>query len=716
MVLYSRRMHVSGAVIHTRATFSGVILHMIVVVVMLTPVAAAAVDVSQVADWRDYLRLVPWSVHGDYRPVLLADRAAATSLAGYLGGEAVFLDSAAIDALVAAAWPDVTAVVVTGEDRLLATVAAAIAAALDRPLRLEPAPADGDPAAIVVDASPDGRLRDLPRALAYYDSLADGDAVVLCADDDFTFLAAAVAARHRAALSVDLAAAAARHPRTLTWIVDPRRVSTSAVRRLYRANADDDSTGIYGPAIGVITALTPTDASALLARIFGYEKLQGAWRHRLAVCDANAPTDSSASRNGPWTVHRVDGAALNAEVLNGLLCASAYVNLGAHGSPTGFMLAGENWPDAPALPATAPLVFVGESCTTADVAGAGVERSIALRLIGAGAVAYVGSLEIGGVAIVGGLPFAACTPGCPLGEHVRLQSAARMDVLDDWPHALLIGDPLFHQLADERVECRLAPGAEETAIGIGGAVDSLATAIAVELPAGAPVTWATVVTASSSVTYSRGWPRPLAAVPSADGLRLLIPWSSDAGTLTVHAGTPPSSLRLLAAWDVGRTGVKGLLNDMTTMSRSTQWVVFAITALLVVVASARIRRSERSGSALLVSVFVGAGVGALAAASHVSAPVAAATGGGAAALAALLDLRRAHVGRLVAALGLFLAPLLATLGLLGMMGVPARLVGAIAAGIGLLALAFLVSYVLGRLVLAAAPRLAAAHSTAHRHR
>ncbi len=716
MVPYSRRMNVTRTVIHMRATFSGVILHMIVVVVMLTPLAASAAAVSQVADWRDYLRLVSWSVHGDYRPILLADRAAATSLAGYMGGDAVFLDSAAIDALVAAAWPDITAVVVTGEDRRLATVAAAIAAALDRPLRLEPAPSDGDPAAIVVGAGPAGRLRDLPRALAYYDSLADGDAVVLCADDDFTFLAAAVAARHRAALSIDLDAAAARHPRSLTWVVDPRQVSTSAVRRLYRANAVDDSTGIYGPAIGVITAHTPTDASALLARIFGYEKLQGAWRHHLAVCNANAPADSSASRNGPWTTRRVDGSALNAEGLNGLLCTSAYVNLGAHGSPMGFMLAGENWPDAPALPATAPLVFVGESCTTADVASTGVERSIALRMIGAGAVAYVGSLEIGGVAIVGDLPFAACTPGCPLGEHVRLQSAARMDVLDDWPHALLIGDPLFYQLADERVECRLLSGTAETVIEIGGAADSLATAIAVDLPASTPVTWATVETASGSVTYSRGWPRPLAAVPSADGLRLLIPWSSDAGTLTVHVGTPPLSLRLLAAWDVGRTGVKGLLNDMTTMSRSTQWVVFAITALLVMVAAARIRRSERSGAALLVSVFVGAGVGVLAVASHASASVAAATGGGAAALAALLDLRRAHVGRVVAALGLFLAPLLVALGLLGMMGVSTRLAGTVAAGIGLLALAFLVSYVLGRLVLAAAPRLAAARSTARQHR
>ena len=694
----------AAAAIPARTTVSGTILRLIAfAAVLLTAGTAAAAVVFQVDSWQDYLRLVPWSCHGDYRPVLLTDEPAAIALAGYLGGGSIHLYPAGVDSLLAAAWPDAPAVVAAGADRRLATVAAAIAAALDRPLRLTVAAAGGDSAGEVVveGGGQNGRLHGLAPALAYYDGLVGDEGVVLCADDDYTCLAAAVAARHRSALSCDLAGAAARRPRSLTWVVDPGQVTTAAVRRLYREAAGGDSTLVYAPAIGVITARTPAEASALLARTFCYDRLRGAWRRRITDCSAPGAAGDDTSREGPWSIRRVRGTALTADSLADVLAGSAYVNLFAHGSPSGFMLAGSNWPDATPLPPAAPLVFVGESCETADIASAGVANSVALRLIGAGAVAYVGSLEIGGVAVVGDHPFACCTPDCPLGEHVRLQNAARMQLVDSWPHTLLIGDPLFHQAADERVSCRIEKGELGTVVRISGAADSLSTAIAVDLPGSGPVSYAKVETASGSAVYTLGWPQPLAAAPASGKMRVLIPWSAEDGTLTVYGGPLPLSLRLFAVLENGRMGVRSLLDDVPTATRGAPVVILAIAVLIALGAALRICRSPRWRAASAVSVLIGSGVGAAAWWSDVSTITSVATAGGAAAVAALLDLHRARGGRLAAALGLFLAPMLVELGFVGMMGVSAKIIRMLIAGMGLLAAVFLISFGLGRLVLAA---------------
>jgi hypothetical protein len=555
-----------------------------------------------VSDWRSYLQMVSVSTHSGCTPLLYVNDTSGNAKVRHFvklyDGTAVTADSVTIDSIIAANWPHPETVVTCEDDRRLGLVASVIASALESPLLFPPqfknSPLPRRAKRIIavgkcepVEGVETKILSGLTEALQYYNGLVETEpGAILIADDEFSFLASSVAAGHRASIVTDYDEIIKHRPRYLAWVTEPKGVTVDAVKGLYQACMFTPGLQVYEPAIGVLTALSAGDLSLLIARTQVYPQLQGDWKSRIMVAGVGGGDQQETWRCGPMEFTSLRGADVSVRNFTDALQSVGYAELGAHGSPGGFQLADDSWPSDKEVPPLPPLVFIGESCLTGDITGAGVEKSVALRLIAAGAVAYVGSMEIGGVATIGDYPFAFCSPQAPLGEHVRLQSAGRVDLHDDWPHAVLIGDPTFHQLEHERIEYTVDTASIPIRVMIEGPSDSISTAVVLRIPGCSDIEYAESVIDGEECRYGRGgliWGKSVAVAPAFDLQTMLIEWpGGGGGEVTVFSESPllTAGERILVK---ALVGIQSVFWDMPTIMPGFSWGVAGASIVLLLV-------------------------------------------------------------------------------------------------------------------------------------
>lgn len=529
------------------------------------PALAAERPIYVVQDWQAYLRLVPVSVRNGYIPLLYNPHTDPTPairhFAALYRGSIQILDAEGIEQVVARQWSQAETIVVAEAQPQLGMIAAAIAAELDSPLffdlptvtalqqlRVRQVIAVGD---VALPAQLESvRLHDSEEAQAYYNALIGTSPVaVLATAGSWNFLAAGVAAHHRGTLLLSPDEIQDQRPRHLVWVTRPQSVTRPNVYALYEACRFTPGSRVYDVNVGILTGLARHDVALLMARTYAYRELDGEWKTRAVTASDRAVQIPQVA---PLENTLLVGKALSGEALLAAMRDAGYVWIEAHGDPGGLALPDGPWPTDPRdITDLPPLVFVAESCKTGDITGAGVDRSLALHIVAAGAVAYVGSMEMGGVGL---FSYALSTPAAPLGALVRLQNALRMDVDADGPRAILIGDPTFCRFEDEWVDYEVVAAPDSIRVRIHARSAHPSPVIALELPDATVVRYARVRGAEGrEIGYMPGlFERALASAPTFGHTTVLLEWPGGDGDLLLHARAP------LEAW-VRRSAAHGLL-------------------------------------------------------------------------------------------------------------------------------------------------------------
>jgi hypothetical protein len=443
-------------------------------------------------------------------------------------------------------------------------------------------------------------------------------------------------------------------------------VTFEAVQDLYAHARLSPESQVYDVAIGILTGLSPHDIALLMARTYAYPELQGPWRTQVLQASTDAASASQTSKDGLFEVTTLSGEALTGDRFLQTLQSAGHVNITAHGSPSGFALADGSCPGPREIAALPPLVFVAEACLTGDIASVGPEESVALRLVAAGAVAYVGSMATGGVGLVGEYPFLFSTPRLPLGQLVRLQNAARLAADADVPRAILIGDPTFHQFDEEWIAYEVHPEADTIRVRIANTDEPRPVVVALELSGLPEMAYAESVQGEARlVNYQPGISlsdQPL-SVASTNGLQqVLLEWPGGDGELILYPSPPLGAvLGQVLAWAL--LGVRAIFVDALSMPGLGGWPV-AIVSLGLLLAIGRGQRGNSARPRFWTGLLVSIGMGLLGIVYYVSQallplwPVIVAIGCGAANAAWLVLSERPVFGRTALRVALFLAPLI----------------------------------------------------------
>lgn len=440
----------------------------LVPVLLIVSLACSSVDADAgrcpiciAADWHEFLKLVPVCNDNSYIPLLFnEEKQESSSIAKFMElyeGEFRKYNFKAPDLTISGIYAGMDSLVICPDNMRLAVIASVIAAHLKIPLYFNndtlPKKAGRKFAVIVGDSNANFhgeviRLENIESALDYYNNLARNKSMaVIINDDDYSFLAAEVAAHHDCPILDDFEKIAQFQPKYLAWVTKPGTVKKEKVRELYGACRFTEVSKVYDVGVGILTGLSARDVSLLTARAYSYSAMSGDWKTHLVMAAQEMISSDSQMAAGYFET-ALGGTDFTCSKVRTALKNASYLALCEHGGPSGFAMIGEGWPNGGRIPDLPPFVFAAEACLTGDITGAGVNASIALRSVEAGAVAYIGSMEVGGVALVE-KAFAFCTPDFPISEHVRLQNAARMDADADWPRSILIGEPTFHQLDNE---------------------------------------------------------------------------------------------------------------------------------------------------------------------------------------------------------------------------------------------------------------------------
>jgi len=569
-------------------------------------------------DWQTYLRLAPLSTRDGYVPLLYNPEPNVTPaiahFADLYGGAVLALDAEGVAAFIAAQWPRAeTVVVADGSHPHFGLVAAAIAAALKCPLFFEiPAVADlkhlGTQQVIAVGAValPEGMggvvLREVVDAQAYYNRLVGPRPVaVLAGEGEMAFLAAEAVAFHRANLLLTAGEIPDFQPRYLAWVTAPSSVTKATVYELYNLCRFSAGSKVYDVGVGILTGLEPHDVALLMARAYAYPQLAGEWKTRVLSAGEKSVPFAQPVVEQLFTLVTLAGNDLTGDAFLEVMGSVGHVAVEAHGSPSGLALADGSWPGSRVIFNLPPLVFVAESCETGDLGAFGVDKSVALQVIAGGAVAYIGSLEVGGVGLVGSYPYAFSTPATPLGTLVRLQTAARMAVDADTPRVILIGDPTFHQFDQEWLQYELLSdigGAARVQIRIPQTLGPVVMAL--DLPADRQIQYMRAYrSAGEDMRYMQGMPysdlplgrllafeRPFSSAPTLGGATILLEWSGGDGILTLHESRP---LGALIRWLLsnGLIGVQAIFIDFLSMQGTAAPLAIVSMVVLLVVRSKR---------------------------------------------------------------------------------------------------------------------------------
>lgn len=303
-------------------------------------------------------------------------------------------------------------------------------------------------------------------------------------------------------------------------------------------------------------------------------------------------------------------------------------------------------------------------------------------MIAGGAVAYIGSMETGGVALIGQHPFGLSTPRQPLAELVRLQAASRLDTDADWPRSILIGEPTFHQFENEWVDYQLLPGSEKvpriqvTSLEGGNfASEDFNPVVVLELPEFYPVDHAEgLLDSGRRVHYLRGTlflDNPIAVAPSSGKQVLLLEWPGGDGEIDLYSSR---SLRSGAERVLSDSlvGTMAILIDLPT-AVGTPWPIAFISAVILISVLRR-KWYEREFELIWCSTLAGGLMSGLAAIYclvlefELLWPMIIAVGCGAATVSLLVYTNRRSTARLISAAIVFILPMLVVLGLFDLMG------------------------------------------------
>jgi len=601
-----------------------VVLLIFVHIILAEPAQASGQPIYVVNNWQDYLRLVPLSVRNGYVPLLYTEHDSFTpeimQFAEFYGGSLFALSTEDVDQSIAEQWPRSETIVVAQVQSRFGLVASSIAAALDVPLYFAFPSTDvlqqllvrnvivvGD---VLVPVNVDIiNLTELEEAQAYYNELVGERSVaVLAANDNMGFLAAEVVAYHRGNLLLAPGEIREYRPRYLAWVTRPEAVTKQSVQNLYALARFTDDSRVYDVGVGILTGFTPHDAALLIARAYAYPQFEGKWKARLVNAATDSISVSQSTYKHPFEIVTLGGKDLTSKALLQAMQSSGHVMVEAHGSPSGFALADGAWPGSSTRKITGlpPLIFVAESCHTGDIGGDGIKNSIALRIIAGGAVAYIGSMEIGGVGLVGEYPFAFSTPSMPLGELVRLQNAARMDVDADRPRGILIGEPTFHQFDQEFVSYEVFTGAGEVQVHIIGQGETTPVVLAFELSDDMSINYAQAYRSGNrDKSYVPGivyFGSPLSVAPSFDHQVLLLEWPGGDGELTLQDWHLNAILRRVLSDSL--IGVEMIFIDL--LARPGTGSPLAVMSFLILVYVWRKRKFE--ANELWAGVLTGTGI------------------------------------------------------------------------------------------------------------
>jgi len=560
-----------------------VVMLLIMLVAVHSPVQANARPIYVVSNWQDYLRLVPLSVQDGHVPLLYnPDKVftpAVLQFADLYEGLLFSVNGESVQKIIAEQWPLTETIVVAQAQPRFGLIASSIAAVLDVPLFFYPPPAvvlqqmQVKRVIVVGEETVSANveivmLREMEEALTYYNKLVgERPVAVLVADDELGFLAAEVAAYHRGNLLFEPEEIRAYQPQYLVWVTQPRAVTSQSVYNLYELSRFTDDSQVYDAGIGIVTGFTPQDISLLLARTYAYSQLKGEWKARLLTANMDNHSLSQSTYEQPFEVVSLVGENLTGYAFLKAMQSVGYVSIVAHGSPSGFDLVDGSWPGTGSNKITGlpPLIFVAESCLTGDIGGEGLSNSVALKIIAGGAVAYIGSLEIGGVGLIGDPSYAFSTPAVPLGTIVRLQNAARLDVDADTPRSILIGDPPFHQFDQEFISYKIFSEASKVRVQIQWGDEPGPAVIALELQDDRPVQYAVARREENQdIYYVRGVVyigRTLTSDLSFGRTVVLLEWPGGDGELTLYSVQTPGTI-LLRILSNSLIGVQGIFIDM----------------------------------------------------------------------------------------------------------------------------------------------------------
>ncbi|MDY6876891.1 MAG: hypothetical protein SWK90_11915 [Chloroflexota bacterium] len=298
----------------------------------------------------------------------------------------------------------------------------------------------------------------------------------------------------------------------------------------------------------------------------------------------------------------LNGAATSHDRILELAPRSPYLCIYAHGSPNGFHLVGEALEGSDPMPPLGPIVVVAEACESGNIAN-DVENSIVLRFVHSGAVAYVGSMEVGGVLALGGArSHLYSSPRMPLGELTRLQTLGRLDLDATWPRVILIGEPLFALLPDEPATLHL----EATGDGWCGTltVHSPHTdvpALHIPLPGSPPVRYAEARAEERVVRryYCGYMPSDdsnaadvLIVAPSDEGQTVLIDWPAGADEICLYTRLPAGA-GLHRFGSLVCCGISVILGDILSNTTGPAQMFLGLAAILAAAALLSHIKSDR---------------------------------------------------------------------------------------------------------------------------
>lgn len=399
------------------------------------------------------------------------------------------------------------------------------------------------------------------------------DKAVRISDDGFAFIGAMVAGLQGAGLEVT------GRTRFLTWVTAPEGLNFGETDFLRLVPAKGGKPGPAPYSLGILTASDPHDLALLVARTYSYPRLQGDWKHRLLTGSDKSAVGADTAETGEFSVVRLGNRSLTIAAVERAVRRTGYAQILAHGSPTGLIFTDGDWPregDTTLLP---PMVFAAEACNTLNFGTSNPKSGLALKLIGRGAVAFVGSVEVGGSAVVGTHPYALSTIASPLGDQVRLQNAALAASVADHSRAVLIGDPTFHQFEEPWAHVRSFSDAGATHTIVTAVDDGPAFPLIVTVPM-REIKYGEIQLKTGTIPLYAGWSMGIGATP--DGQECLLEWPGGSGTIVFHETMP---IGAMAREVIGEAnlGVEALLIDLMTTSEGLGRLTIVITLVLLII-------------------------------------------------------------------------------------------------------------------------------------
>ena len=554
-----------------------------------------------VSDESDYFRLITFSTMLDSNiPILLVSDADSPgkldNFQKYYQGTSTYLTSQQIDNIILDRYPNPSEVVVTDTSSGSMLFASLISSARQIPLFVGTIPLDiqnnkklssiiavGD--VKLATSIKTENLDSFEKAQNYYNHLVDKtETAVVISDPEVYSIGAEAVAYHRAKVFFNIEDGKSSKTENFIWVTLPENLGQPNFHRLYASDSENNVNAMYSQNIGVITGFTVEDMSFLLARTFAYHDMHGDWKNSFVVANVFSNEPPLLADNGSIEIQYLGNSSLNEDSFTNAISSSSYVYVLAHGDPSGLNFNGNHWPQKGEEFYFSPLVFVAEACSTLDFSKGDLENNVMLKLISSGALAFVGSTEIGGVSGTGELPFSNSTSQTPLGELTRLYNSIRLDIDADEPRGVLIGDPLLFQTTEQS---KISP--VNSAISGDGLEYIIQDGepdmdIVVKPQSSKEIVRATAFLENGDkLHYYRGafyFGRSLGVISNVSGQTVLFNWPGGSGRIILYDHwSLPSRARLYLSDSM--SGIQALLLDLTTINNN-QWLFLAVTIILMV--------------------------------------------------------------------------------------------------------------------------------------